>query len=125
MKQTTKIKIENYLKNLKTDIYILNYVDIEEIDLENPFYSIRDMIIENGGFNIEIIYYSEAIKYLKENDPSLKESLEIAIDFGYNIKDINSELLASLLASEVAVIKFKNLKNEIEDFFIDMIKSEY
>jgi hypothetical protein len=125
MKTETKVKIENYLKNLKSEIYILDYIDVEEIDIENPYYSIRDIIIENGGFNIEIIYYSEAIQYLKENDPSLKDSIEIAIDFGYNIKDINSELLASLLASEIALNEFHTLQTQIEDFFIDMIKSEY
>jgi hypothetical protein len=125
MKTETKIHIENYLKNLKSEIYILDYVDIEEIDIENPYYSIRDMIIEYGGFDREIIYYSEAIQYLKENDPSLKDSIEIAINFGYNIKDINSESLASLLASEIAVKQFRTLQSEIEDFFIDMIKSEY
>jgi hypothetical protein len=125
MKALTKIKIENFLKNLKSEIYILDYVDVEEIDIYKPYYSIHDMIIENGGFNIEIIYYSEAINYLKENDFSLKLSLEIAKDFGYNIEDLNSELLASLLASENATTKFQDLQKEIEDFFIDVIKSEY
>ena len=31
----------------------------------------------------EIIYHSNAIKYLRENDPSLQESLSIAYEFGY------------------------------------------
>ena len=97
---------------------------MQEIDIYKPYYSINDMIIENGGFNIEIIYYSEAINYLKENDFSLKLSLQLAEEFGYSIKDINSELLASLLASENAVIKFQDLQSEIEDFFIDVIKLE-
>ena len=39
---------------------------------------IFDMLHDNGFFNVEIIYYSRAIKYLQENDPSLCESLEIA-----------------------------------------------
>jgi hypothetical protein len=125
MKQATKIKIENFLKNLKSEIYILDYVDVEEIDIYKPYYSIHDMIIENGGFNIEIIYYSEAINYLKENDFSLKLSLQIAEEFGYGLQDINSELLASLLASENTATKFQDLRNEIEDFFIDVIKSEF
>jgi transcriptional regulatory protein LevR len=124
MKALTKIKIENFLKNLSTEIDILNYISVEDIDIYKPYYSINDMLIENGGFNIEIIYYSEAINYLKENDFSLKLSLEIAEDFGYTIKDINSELLASLLASENAATKFQDLKNEIEDFFIDIVKLE-
>jgi hypothetical protein len=124
MRTETKIKIENYLKNLKSEIYILDYIDVQEIDIYKPYYSIYDMITENGGFNIEIIYYSEAIEYLKQNDFSLKLSLEIAEDFGYSIKDLNSELLASLLATENAISNFNELQSQIEDFFIDMIKLE-
>ena len=45
----------------------------------------------------EIIYYSNAMKYLSENDNSLRESMEIADELGYKPKNINSELLATLL----------------------------
>jgi hypothetical protein len=44
----------------------------------------------------EIIYYSEAIKYLAREDDSLHESIELATDIGYEIDSINSELLATL-----------------------------
>ena len=54
---------------------------------------------DNGFFHEEIIYYNVAIDYLKENDPSLSESLEIAEEYGYNTENLNSELLASLHAS--------------------------
>ena len=46
------------------------------IDVDELFYDLRD----NGYFNEEIIYYSTAINYLRENDPSLTESLEIATE---------------------------------------------
>lgn len=45
----------------------------------------------------DIIYYSKAIEFLKEHDPSLRDSMEIAEEMGYETKDLNSELLASLL----------------------------
>ena len=45
----------------------------------------------------DIIYYSKAIKFLAENDNSLRESMKIASEMGYNVEDLNSELLASLL----------------------------
>lgn len=48
----------------------------------------------------EIVYYSKAIKYLSENDPSLRESLGIAQELGYDIDSISSETLASLLLQE-------------------------
>ena len=37
------------------------------------------------------------MKYLSENDPSLSESIEIAQDMGYDLSNINSELLATIL----------------------------
>lgn len=45
----------------------------------------------------DIIYYSTAIKFLADNDPSLRDSMEIAAGVGYETEDLNSELLASLL----------------------------
>ena len=59
-----------------------------------------DDLQENGYFNEEVIYYSSAIRYLKDNDPSLTESLEIATEYGYEAKNLNSEVLATLHASQ-------------------------
>jgi hypothetical protein len=44
----------------------------------------------------EIIYYYNAIQYLKENDPSLNESLELASNMGCVMENLNSEILATL-----------------------------
>ena len=60
---------------------------------------IEEELLDNGFFNVEIIYYSNAIEYLKENDSSFSESLEIAFELGYETQHLNSELLASLHAS--------------------------
>tara|TARA_Y100000004_G_scaffold170535_1_gene205672 strand:- start:300 stop:740 length:441 start_codon:yes stop_codon:yes gene_type:complete len=60
---------------------------------------IQEELQDNGFFNEDIIYYHTAMKYLKENDPSLSESLELAAELGYETQNINSELLASLHAS--------------------------
>ena len=64
---------------------------------------------DNGYFNEEVIYYSTAINYLKENDPSLSESLEIATEYGYTTNNLNSELLASLHASQKKEETFNEL----------------
>ena len=60
---------------------------------------ILEELQDNGFFTEDIIYYSRAIEYLKENDPSLCESLELAAELCYQTENINSELLASLHAS--------------------------
>src|SRR3990167_3960358 len=51
---------------------------------------------------IEVIYYSNAMEYLAENDTSLRESMGLASDMGYEAKNINSELLATILKQQNA-----------------------
>jgi len=113
-------KIETFLRSLKTEVEIMDYINIEDIDHTDAFNSICDMISDNNGFDIEIIYYSNAINYLKENDPSLRESMEIVQEYGYEPKNINSELLASLLASQNAREEFYTLQDDINDFFAEL-----
>ena len=116
-KQTQKIV--NFFTEIENDtkIEILSNIELNDIDLENPFDSIYEAINDNNGFDIEIIYYSNAMEYLTRNDNSLRESIEIALDFGYELKNINSELLASLLASQNSREQFYNYENEINNFF--------
>ena len=120
LSQTQQTAIFEFLNGLKTEVCITDYVNIEDIDIENAFESIQETIEENGGFNIDVIYYSNAIKYLQENDPSLRESLEIASEYGYTLEDLSSEVLASLLASQNARSEFYELQSEIDDFFQDL-----
>lgn len=71
-----------------------NWQTIQDVD------TIYDDLTDSGFFHVEIIYYSVAIEYLSEHDRSLSASIEIATEQGYTIENINSELLASLHASE-------------------------
>lgn len=48
----------------------------------------------------ETIYYSDAIDYLKENDRTLTESLELAKNAWYDLENLNSCVLATLLKTE-------------------------
>ena len=117
-------KIEKFLSELNTEIDVLNLIDINYIDYNDAFNSIYEMINDNGGFNIDVIYYSNAINYLRENDPSLYESLSLASDMGYSLDNINSETLASLLASQNAREEFFELEEEINDFFLELEEEE-
>jgi hypothetical protein len=77
-----------------------------------------DDLQNNGYFNEEVIYYSSAIRYLKDNDPSLCESLEIANEYGYTTENLNSELLATLHASQKKEETFNELISpELETLF--------
>lgn len=116
-------KIENFLRELDTEIDVLNFVDIEYIDPETAFEDIYSQIEDKGGFEIDIIYYSEAIKYLAENDSSLRESLDLAAQMCLSVENLNSETLASLLASQNARENFSSLEDEINSFFEDLVQT--
>ena len=126
--ENTTARIEAFLNSLDAKIEIndnlINYVDIEDIEFSDAFNSIYEMVYDKGGFDIEIIYYANAIKYLQENDASLQESLEIAAEYGYELKNLNSEVLASLLASRNSQENFYDIKEEIEDFFAELEEEE-
>lgn len=117
-------KIENFLRELNTEIDVSYLVDIDNIDHDNAFDSIRQMIEDGNGFDVEIIYYAKAIEYLAENDPSLNESLEIASEYGYEVQNLNSEILASLLASKLVRDGFYELEDEINSFFEELEEEE-
>lgn len=82
---------------------VANYMDDEQLktientgDLETYLQDINE---GNQITDTQVIYYHNAIAYLAEHDASLNESIEIAEEMGYSLKQINSELLASLLQS--------------------------
>ncbi len=110
----------------KTDVCINDYIytkdvidinNLESFDSSIIFEEITNLLEENGAFNLEIIYYSNAIDYLKENDPSLSESLEIATEYGYETQNLDSEILASLLYAKNETEKYYNLESDITSFF--------
>ena len=80
------------------------------------------MIENSNGFDIEIIYYQTAIEYLADNDNSLRESLGIAEEMGFSLKNLSSETLARLLASQNSRSEFQELESEINDFFEEEVK---
>ena len=123
--KTKNERIEDFLKSLNIDnLDVMDYVNIDDIDFSDAYQSIYEMIDDKGGFDVEIIYYSNAIDYLSKNDPSLHESLELAYEFGFELSKLNSEVLASLLASENCRNDFSALQTDIEDFFNELSQDE-
>ena len=66
------------LNKLNLDIDF-NYMDLE--DVEN-FDQLTTAIENSDLLTVDIIYYSNAIEYLSEHDPSLNESISIANEYG-------------------------------------------
>ena len=114
MKLTTEQKdqIKKLQDNSDLDMDLLYFIedsDAEDID------ELTDHLQDQQAFDVEIIYYANAMDYLRENDPSLQFSTEIAHNMGYEAKNTNSELLASLLASENEREAYEDIKNELEE----------
>ena len=66
---------------------------------------------------IEVIYYATAMDYLRENDCSLQESLGLADEYGCELKNINSELLATLLMQAESRGALYEYRDELETVF--------
>ena len=113
----TSIKnLVNFLESLNIEnFYPSDY--ISQDDEITDFDQLVEHLDDNNAFTVEIIYYSNAIKYLQENDPSLQESLSIASEYGFEVSRLNSEMLASLLATENLRSDFYSHQSEIESFF--------
>lgn len=97
---------------------LLKGTELEDLDFMG--FSSAEDLIENMETQInenEVIYYSNAIKYLADNDASLQESMGLADDLGCSCKDINSELLATLLQQENMRDELNRLRSEIEAIY--------
>jgi len=110
-------KKERIIKIFKETRYINEWFDYEDyIDISIDRKSIRifDKNIEELLFNDLIIYYNEAIEFLKKEDPSFKEALGYAMELGYNLDEIDSEKLANLVLEARIRDEWNEIKDEIE-----------
>ena len=106
-----------------------HYLEIETIpneyydDLQEPldFDTYFDELIEST-YSIECIYYSRAMKYLSENDSSLTTSLKVAHEMGYEVNNINSELLATLLMQQNELDALYNAKDDLETLYDEFLE---
>lgn len=104
-------------KNVLEDFF-RNY--ISEIYEDTDFDDITEILRDANAFDVEVLYSSTAIKFLSEHDAGLTESLEIAKEYGYDIENLNSELLASLLKSRMLEESWYELRSEVEDFLSEL-----
>ena len=103
----------------KTDIFITDFLDEQEIEemFDDSWNAdtLFNRLDRNQAFNIEIIYYYNAMQYLSQHDNSLIESLELAWNMGFGLKGLSSETLASLHASQKAMDDYYNITDEIDE----------
>jgi len=119
MELTTKFREleRKYSLDIETIPYEY-YDDFEDAkDFERYFEE-----LEEATYQIECIYYSNAMKYLTEHDNSLSESLEIASEMGYEVENLNSEVLATLLMQRKELEALYDAKDDLEDLYNEFIE---
>jgi len=86
------------------------FYEVDVIKSNEVFDFIEQEIWFDDGFEDKIIYYDVAMKYLSENDPSLRRSMDIVFD-SYSCvqleKKMSSEFLASKLATDECITSFQ------------------
>jgi hypothetical protein len=117
--QTTETTLQDLIKDKVFAVFKKSSLDIDfQYFLQDEEFTtleeIEDILNNQNAFDTEIIYYSRAIEFLRENDPSLRNSLDIAGELGYTPENLNSEILATLLASQINREGFAELRNDIE-----------
>lgn len=119
MTHTTRNEaIEKFFRTLDIQGIDLPYfLDIEDV---TDYASATEMLEDKSAFDVEVIYYHDAMEYLMENDNSLRLSIELAEDMGFEIGSVNSEMLASLLKSQKAREDWYDAEEEINEFFEEL-----
>jgi len=114
-------KINELIENTEDLSAISFQMSEEDIDsVESVFDYISDAI----AGQIEYIYYSDALKFLEENDPSLREALGYAEEYGFTPSKLSSTILATLDAQKWAEEDFENIKDEIEEIVNEYLESK-
>jgi len=113
-----------FFSNLEFDFCVNHYIsDFDGIENFSDLISELDNAFEE---NSQIIYYSKAIEYLKDNDPSLMNALSLASDRGLTVDKLNSETLAQLLKAENIRDEFwDKFEAVIDNFFDNLSKHEF
>ena len=114
MKNATKEALQEIAKKCdELEDVLSDAVDYTDADTAEDFIEyVRERIYER-----EMIYHTNAMEYLKENDPSLLYSMELASDLGYTTDKLNSELLATILMQDEMQEELSGKEVEIEEAF--------
>ena len=95
------------------------YLDEDDCDEDLTYDKLTEILYDKYAFQHEFIYYRSAMEYLLKEDDTLEEAFEYASNFGYDVKDLNSCLLASILAEERARDEWAENESEITNYIDD------
>lgn len=92
-------------------------LELDEIYNEGMTFDEFQEAVEQRIIETEVIYYSVAMNYLSEADPSLNNSMDLAAELGYEVSSLNSELLATLLKQQELREDWYSIQDEVEELF--------
>lgn len=95
-------------------------INVTDMYRDMTFDSLTDAMIARGVFEVKI-KPEHAMSYLIYHDNDLRKSMEWADEMGYGVLDVDSALLASLLASHNALEDWLSKRNLIQ-FVITNLK---
>jgi len=130
MTESTKNEITKFLTGIGFGEWsVSDYFDPEnyeeDIDFKHPYDSIIEHLDDNSAFDTgEIIGYDSAMAFLQENDAPMIYTLRYAGDVGYSIYEVDSEILANLLYSQLCLGSVEDREREIEEFFLKLQNTE-
>lgn len=100
-------------------IYVSDFISPEDVTGKTNFHDITSMLLDDGAFDEEFIYWDDAVEYLSKNDAGFDESLNIASKYGYEAKDLNSCILASLHATEKNKEEWYKMEEQVNELLLD------
>ena len=109
------------MKTTNAILTVLNsYEELTSLDLVNSFEDSENLhqfedLANTLNYQNEVIYYSVAIDYLKTNNPSLRDYLELAHNTGCTLENLNSETLATLLMQQKTAEILSDLYSELSE----------
>lgn len=118
-----KSELDNLLKGTEIEDVmsdVFSYMD------ESDFYSMR---IVDGKVNTwiseqEVIYYSRAIEYLQNNDPSLCNAFAAAKEYGFALDNLDSEKLATILLQSNMQESWGEIYSDVEELISELNNGE-
>jgi len=116
-------EFRTFLKDFNGTTCLGDYLqdcEILEAIEDNNGSLIEDTLNENNAYLNEFIYNDDAMDYLKENDPSLMESLAIASEMGFDASNINSCVLADLLEEQNNRAETLDYESKIQELYDEL-----
>ena len=106
----TAFKNSEYISEYVDYKYFLNNLDNDDLE------QLREDFTENYIWTTDIIYYSRAIEFLRNEDPWFQETFELMDEMWYweNLDKLNSEIMATTLLQARLTEEFDEIIGDLE-----------